>query len=469
VGRARAPAVGAASDGGALHPIAARRPDAVVSAPARRAVHDDAPGLAARRAAVALVGAVLDAGRSLDAAKGDAAITALAPSERARAGDLAAATLRWLAPTDALLGGLMTRPPTAAAQVARDALRVATVEVGVLDAPPHAAVDAAVRLAKGDARSAPLAGMVNAVARKAAEAAPAALSTPQARLAATPAWLRRRLKKAWGARRAERICDAQLFDAPLDLTLRDPAAAARWADALGAEVTPAGGLRLYDSRQISAAPGYAEGAWWVQDAAAALPARLLGDVAGLRILDICAAPGGKTLQLAAAGAHVTALDASAARLERLSENLDRTGLGADIVCADALDWRPSVAFDAVLLDAPCSATGTLRRHPDIAHLRRDGDIAQSAALQDRLLDAAWALVAPGGRLVFCTCSALPEEGEARARAFLSRTPDARPVPADPSAVGDPALLDAQGRLRTLPHQWDGGLDGFFAARFDRAP
>ena len=265
------------------------------------------------------------------------------------------------------------------------------------------------------------------------------------------------------------IAAAQLTDASLDLTVRDPAEAALWAERLGAARTPTGSLRLTRGVQLTALPGYAEGAWWAQDASAAIPARLMGAVAGKRVLDLCAAPGGKTMQLAAQGARVTALDIADARLERLRENLARTGLQAEIVVADALEWRPDAPFDAVLLDAPCTATGTLRRHPDIAHLRRDSDLGPLVALQDRMLDAAWGMVAPGGRLVFCTCSLLPQEGEARARAFRARTPDAAAVPVTAGEVGDAALIGPGGWLRARPDFWPdlGSMDGFFAARFDR--
>jgi len=428
----------------------------------------DAHGLAPRRAALGLIAAVLDDGRSLDAAKADAAMAALSGPERARAGDLAAATLRWLKPVDALLATLMRQPIAARAHVARDALRLAAAEVGALGAAPHAAVDAAVRLTKADRRAAPLAGLVNAVARRAAEAAPAHLADPAARAEAAPAWLMRRLRAEYGPA-ADAIAAAQLTDASLDLTVRDPAEAALWAERLGAARTPTGSLRLTRGVQLTALPGYAEGAWWAQDASAAIPARLMGAVAGKRVLDLCAAPGGKTMQLAAQGARVTALDIADARLERLRENLARTGLQAEIVVADALEWRPDAPFDAVLLDAPCTATGTLRRHPDIAHLRRDSDLGPLVALQDRMLDAAWGMVAPGGRLVFCTCSLLPQEGEARARAFRARTPDAAAVPVTAGEVGDAALIGPGGWLRARPDFWPdlGGMDGFFAARFDR--
>jgi 16S rRNA (cytosine967-C5)-methyltransferase len=431
----------------------------------------DPHGLAPRRAALGLIAAVLDEGRTLDAAKTDPAFAALSGPERARAGDLAAAALRWARPIDALLATLIAKPPPRRAHVARDALRLAAAEVGALGAPAHAAVDAAVRLTKADRRSGSLAGLVNAVARSAAQAAPAYLATPEARAATAPDWLARRLGAAWGKGAARAIVAAHLRDAATDLTPRDPDGAARWAEALGGEVLPTGSVRLGPGApQITAAPGYAEGAWWVQDAAAAIPARLLGPVAGRRALDLCAAPGGKTLQLAAAGARVTALDISAGRLRRLGENLARTGLDAEIVEADALDWRPKTRFDAVLLDAPCSATGTIRRHPDLPHLRKPADIAALSALQDRLLDAAWEMLAPGGLLVFCTCSLLAEEGEDRAAAFLARRADARRAAVGAAEAGDPAFVTQAGDLRTRPDMWAGrgGLDGFFAARFAKA-
>lgn len=423
----------------------------------------DPHGLRPRAAALRLISAVLDDGRSLDAARGDADMLALAAPERARAADLAGAVLRWLGPLDACLAGLMQRPPGAKARTARDALRLAVAELCVLGTPAHAAVDAAVRLAKADTASAALAGLVNAVARRAA-AAPPRLEAE----AALPRWLLRQLEQAWGDA-APALCAALAEPAATDLTLRDASAASDWAARLGAGMLPTGSLRLRNPGQITALPGFAEGAWWVQDAAAAIPARLLAVRPGERVLDLCAAPGGKTMQLAAAGAAVTALDADPKRLERVAENLARTGLAARLVAADALGWTPEAPFPAILLDAPCSATGTLRRHPDLVHLRRESDVAALAALQDRLLDAAWAMLAPGGRMVFCTCSLLPEEGEARAAAFLARTPDARRMPLTATEAGDATLVNADGELRTRPDLWrgSGGLDGFFAVRLAR--
>jgi 16S rRNA (cytosine967-C5)-methyltransferase len=430
----------------------------------------DPHGLAPRRAAVGLLGAVLDEGRTLDAAKASAGFARLAPAEKARAGDLAAAALRWLIPVDALLAEFMKKPINPSAQVARDALRLLVAEVFALETPPHAAVDAAVRLTKGHRGSAPLSGLVNAVGRRAALAAPQRLGTAEAQLATPPGWLHARLRAAWGDAIANGIVAAHLRDAPFDATARDPAEAALWAERLGAKALPTGSLRRARAPALADAPGFAEGAWWPQDAAAALPARMLGDVAGLSVLDLCAAPGGKTLQLAAAGARVTAVDSSAERLERLRENLDRTGLNAEIVVADAREWAPPEPVDAVLLDAPCSATGTIRRHPDLPHLRRAKDIAPLIALQDALLDAAWGMLKPGGRLVFATCSLLREEGEDRAAAFLKRRADANREPLAPDELGERDFVTRAGDLRTRPDMWAGrgGVDGFFAARFRKA-
>jgi 16S rRNA (cytosine967-C5)-methyltransferase len=366
--------------------------------------------------------------------------------------------LRWLRPIDARLKTLMHKPLLPKAAVARDALRLAVAETAVLDTPDHAAVDAAVRLTKAAPEGAALAGLVNAVARKAV-AMPLALD-PETAL---PGWMVERVRRAWKSETSA-LLRAMTSDAPLDLTLREPAEGPTWTGRLGAILLPNGSLRLYEPGQITTLPGYAEGAWWVQDAAASLPARLLNARPGERVLDLCAAPGGKALQLAAGDCAVTALDMAADRLARVAENLDRTGLSATLVEADALTWQPTAPFPAILLDAPCSATGTLRRHPDLPHLRRDSDIAALLALQDQLLDAAWRMLAPGGRLVYATCSLLHEEGEDRIRTFLARNPDAALQHVSADEASDGAFVTEAGMLRTRPHAWDGGLDGFFAAR-----
>ena len=422
------------------------------------------PGLAARRGAAGLIAGVLERRETLAdlvAAEGGP-LARLDPPERARAQALATGVLRHLGRIDALLDGFLRKAPPPAA---RDALRVAVAEIHLDAVPPHAAVDGAVRLAQAHPKGRHLSGLVNAVARRVAEGGAALWqAAPEAPL---PDWIAAPVRAAWGDAVLAAIEAAQRVPSPVDLTLKG-------ADLSGieAERLPTGSLRLRGRPRISTLPGYEAGAWWVQDAAAALPARLLGPAPGARVLDLCAAPGGKTLQLAAAGARVTALDISAPRLRRLRENLARTGLAAEIVAADALAWTPEAPFDAILLDAPCSATGTLRRHPDLPYLRSGQDLPALTGLQEALLTRAWSFLRPGGRLVYCTCSLLPAEGEARVAAFLASNPDARQLRADPAALGiEAGWLDAAGALRTRPDFWPdrGGMDGFYAALLEKSP
>ncbi|MFO1209080.1 MAG: transcription antitermination factor NusB [Amaricoccus sp.] len=417
------------------------------------------PGLAAREAAAGLLAGVLDRHRSFgdQVEAADGPLDGLAPDERARAQRLAAETLRHLGRIDAVLQGFLSRRPPA---VALNALRLAVAELYLDGTPAHAAVDGAVRLARaGEPR---LAGLVNAVGRRVAENAAAWEAAPEAGL---PDWLAQPVKAAWGAEAAEAIAAAHRREAPLDLTLRNPAEAEAWSAALGAERLSTGSLRLARGAQVSALPGYDAGAWWMQDAAAALPVRLLGGLAGQRVLDLCAAPGGKTLQLAAAGAEVVALDASDARIGRLRENLARTGLAAEVVVADALAWEPDGRFDAVLLDAPCTASGTIRRHPDLPFLRRDRELRRLVELQAALLERAAGWVKPGGRLVYCVCSLLPAEGERQVARLLAAVPGTRMVAPDGVAGVEAGWVDATGGLRLRPDFWPerGGMDGFYAA------
>ncbi len=385
--------------------------------------------------------------------------------ERAEARALADLALRRLGQVDDALGRFVDRPPPGPG---RQILRLMATELLFAGTPPHAAVDLGVRLAQGAKSTARLAGLVNAVGRRLAEGGAAIVAAQDAAGLNQPAWLGARLARDWGADAARAIALAHLAPAPHDLTPKAEADAEALARELGARLMPTGSVRLSERPQLSALPGYATGAWWVQDAAAALPARLIRAPQGRRVLDLCAAPGGKTMQLAAAGARVTALDLSEARMRRLSENLRRTGLAAETVMADALAWTPDAPFDAVLLDAPCTATGTIRRHPDLP-LRTDGSgLPELIALQGRLLDRAFGWLAPGGTLVFCTCSLLRDEGEAQADAFLARTPGAALAPIMSDEAIPPEFV-ADGRLRTRPDQWAefGGVDGFFAARFVR--
>ena len=434
---------------------------------------DAAPGLVARAGALDLIGAVLDRGAMLDEAG-----LGGSPAERAEARGLADLTLRRLGQIDDALGRFVGRTPK---PPVNHVLRLMAAELLFAGTAPHAAVDLGVRLVKRVRGAAKLSGMVNAVGRRLAEQGAEIAAGQDAARLNTPGWLWKQLSADWGAAAARAMALAHLTPAPHDLTphdvkLADEAEVGALAREIGAEVLATGSLRLAARPQISALAGFAEGAWWAQDAAAALPARLIPEAKDKRVLDLCAAPGGKTMQLAAAGARVTALDISAGRMARLGENLARTGLAAECVVADALEWAPDLAiagpFDAILLDAPCSATGTIRRHPDLPHRltrgRKGPDLKALTGVQARLLDRAAGWLAPGGVLVFCTCSLSRAEGEDQARRFLKRSPGLKRLPIEPGEAGIPAeFLTPEGDLRTRPDLWAerGGIDGFFAARF----
>ena len=413
----------------------------------------DPTGLAPRRAAHHLLMQVTDTHRLLSEAIGAGALDHLAPPDRARAQRLATETLRGLDRADRLLKPhLKKRPPLAV----QNALRLGTVEIAHGEA-PHGVVNAYVDLIGRSKRHASMKGLVNAILRKITPADWAKAPVP-----VMPRWLRQPLVEAWGRSVMAHIEAAHFAGAPLDLTAKtDPEAL---ADHLGGTLLPTGSVRLTDPGQVSDLPGYATGDWWVQDAAAALPVKLLGDVTGLTVLDLCAAPGGKTLQLAAGGATVTAVDASGTRLARVAENLARTGLTAETRAMDAFDVTGQ--WDAVLLDAPCSATGTIRRHPDLPHAKDGSEFGFLIGQQARLIDHALTLVKPGGRLVFCTCSLLPDEGEVQAEEALARHPGLVPDRTALDRPGiDPAWITEEGGLRTRPDHWRdlGGMDGFYMA------
>ncbi|MEA2822261.1 MAG: rRNA (cytosine967-C5)-methyltransferase, partial [Bradyrhizobium sp.] len=343
-------------------------------------------------------------------------------------------------------------------------------QIMFLDIPDHAAVDLSVRLVQADRRDIRYAGLVYAVLRRIARGeGAAALAKLEPLDLDTPEWLRARWVKAYGADTAHAIARANRLEPPLDLTVKaDPE---RWAAELGGIVLPTGSVRLAAHGPIPALPGYGDGAWWVQDAAAALPARLFGDVPDKTIADLCAAPGGKTAQLVQAGAKVTAIDRSPNRVARLRDNFSRLALEAAMVVADATEWQSEQKFDGVLVDAPCASTGTIRRHPDVAWLRQELDIGALMALQKRLLQKAVALLKPGGTLVYCTCSLEPEEGEQAVAALLDAESGMRRAPIEAGEVAGLAeILTPEGDLRTLPCHLPhadprlGGLDGFYAAR-----
>jgi len=421
-------------------------------------------GMTARQAAARLLTGVTDGKASLADQIGGGALERLSPGDRARAQRLALAALRNLGRADAELKPHLRKRPPAEVQAI---LRVAVAEMLGEGAAAHGVVSEAVSAVRALGRSGDrFAPMANAVLRRVGEGGGAIWARREAD--ALPGWLRGRLQSAYGKKAVIAMEAAQAKGAPLDLTPKDGNEKAL-AERVGGVTLPTGSVRIAGSVQVSDLPGYAAGDWWVQDAAAALPARALAAAPGEHVLDLCAAPGGKTLQLAATGARVTALDLSEARMGRLSENLARCRLSAETVVADALAWAGG-PFDAILLDAPCSATGTIRRHPDLPFVREASGLKEIAALQAAMVDHAVTLLKPGGRLVFATCSLLPEEGERQAKGAMDRHAD---LVADQEALAlpgvDPDWIGPEG-LRLRPDYWPdaGGMDGFFVAAFRRS-
>lgn len=429
-------------------------------------------GSGARAAAHAVLDAVLGQGQALDdALAGSPALAGLSARDRAFARLMIATTLRRLGQIDKLVAHCLVRPLPHQAASVQNVLRLGATQIAFLGTPAHAAVNETVRLLRAR-RTERYRGLANAVLRRLVREGADLRKPHDAARLNTPDWLWQSWSRSWGEGTARAIAAMHLAEPPLDITVRDDPNG--WAARLDAVVLATGTLRRRTG-PVEDLPGFAEGGWWVQDAAAALAGRavlagLEGDPQGWRIADLCAAPGGKTAQFAAAGARVTALDISAERLARLARNLARLRLEAELVEADLRRWKPAQAFDAVLLDAPCSGTGTIRRHPDITWLKRPADVARMAELQRALLEAAARAVGPGGRLVYSVCSLQPEEGAMVVDAFLSKDGRFFREAIQPGDIpGADAFLSPAGDLRTLPCYLSahGGLDGFYICRLGR--
>jgi 16S rRNA (cytosine967-C5)-methyltransferase len=426
---------------------------------ARHSKHEDVPGLPARRAALRLLDAVLRRGDPLELALHGAA-QGLPPVDRALVHAIAAETLRHLPDLDALIDSA-TKQPLPDDAKARMVLRIALIQVLALGTAPHAAIATALPLVDGGPRK-----LVHGVFGTVTRAEPMLPNPPT-----LPDTVAARWAAQWGEAMPQAAAYAYAVRPPVDLSLRDASETQSWAEKLGGESFAPGHVRLPGQAVITELPGFAEGAWWVQDLAASCPARLLGAGEGRTVLDLCAAPGGKTMQLAAAGWQVTAVDQSKKRLERLSDNLTRTGLAAAIVVADLRQWEPAVPVDAILLDAPCTATGIYRRHPDVLHRIGPRQIDELAALQAELLGRVAGWLKPGGTLVYATCSLEQAEGEDQVRAFLPEHRDFTLQPALQAELPDQIAPCAEGWMRTLPDTLadKGGADGFFIARLARVP
>lgn len=414
---------------------------------------------------------VLYRGRAFDDAfAGHEALGKMESRDRAFVRLLVATALRRLGQIDAVLAACLDKEVPARHAIVRDILRLGCAQLLFLKTAAHAAVDTAVRLT-GERGRGGYTGLVNAVLRRVSRGGEQMIGGQDAARVNTPGWLWDSWVSAYGEETARAIAEANLEEAPLDITVKTDAA--KWAQTLGASVLATGTVRRAahtHAGPITELPGFSEGAWWVQDAAAAIPATLLGNVAGKTVIDLCAAPGGKTAQLAARGAKVVALDTSRSRMDRIAENLKRLGLAAELLREDALSWRPREKAPFVLLDAPCTATGAMRRHPDIAYLKTAADVKRLTGIQDRLLDAAAQMVVAGGMLVYSTCSLQKEEGPERIAAFLARANEFSREPIAAAEVGGQAeMVTAEGDLRTFPfHLRDrGGIDGFYAARLRR--
>jgi len=421
----------------------------------------------AREAALATLGRILDKNQDLDRVLA-ALPDDMHPRDRAFVRQLVATCLRQLGRIDDLIDTSLRKPLPPRMTVVRHILRLGITQLLFMDVPNHAAINTSVDLLgrQKDKRTAGFKGLVNAVLRRMTRQGKSLLHKQDA-TQNLPDWLFEPWESAYGGEAVSDIVTTQSIEPPLDLSLKPGEDAEHWAKELDADILPTGSLRRKSGGRIEDLPGYGDGLWWVQDTAASLPATLLGNVKGQHVIDMCAAPGGKSMQLAAAGAQVTAVDRSANRLTRLKENMTRLGLEAQIITADGVEWTPDAPVDAVLLDAPCSTTGTLRRHPDVAWLKGQEDVDKLVPLQAKLLAHCASYVRPGGLMVYCVCSLQPEEGAAQIEAFLADNPDWQRQQITPSDAHIlPEMITPEGDLRTLPSMLAdaGGMDGFLAAR-----
>lgn len=428
------------------------------------------PGLSPRRAALDVL-TLLRKGRTLDHALQQCrTFNVLTGSDRALARNLVSTILRNRGAIDDIVGQYLDRPLPEKSIEVQDILRLATSQLLFLDIPPHAAVATAVELASEKRETAGYKNLVNAIARKISDKGKTKLAKLPTRVN-TPGWLWRAWERNFGGATARKIAEAHQHIAPLDLIFQGDADPALFAEHPDLISLMSNHVRLTGVSNVPELPGFNDGKWWVQDLAASLPARLAGNITGKQVLDLCAAPGGKTLQLAAMGAQVTAVDISTPRLRRVTENLARTGLTAELITADILEWTPPNSPEVVLLDAPCSATGTIRRNPDVIWSKREDEVRQLARLQTQFIDRSLGFLKPGGLLIYCVCSLQKEEGEDQAKAVMARHKDITVEPVKPEEIGNlPGLITQQGYLRTLPgHLADkGSMDGFFAMRLRKA-
>ncbi|MGV3550478.1 RsmB/NOP family class I SAM-dependent RNA methyltransferase [Rhizobium sp.] len=433
--------------------------------------HPSKPGLQARMTAVKLLAAVVEQKTSLDGMMdeehGNPAYSALSPADRALVRAILNSCLRQLTRIDAIFDRFLDKPLPDGARNLRHILAVASAQILFLDVPDHSAVDLAVEQARRDPRSSRFANLVNALLRRLGREKASVLAEVSADVPVFPAWFQQRLEHVYGTEAARAIGEICLTPAPIDLTVKRDAAA--WAERLGGSVLPTGSVRLPDfDGSVTELAGFPEGDWWVQDAAAAIPAKLFGDLTGKSVADLCAAPGGKTAQLVLLGGDVTAVEQSASRMKRLKSNLSRLGMTAEFLQSKLEDIAPEPRFDAILLDAPCSSTGTIRRHPDVFWAKDMGDVEKLAGLQARLLRHAFSLLKPGGVLVFSNCSLDPLEGEELVEAFLKDNSHAKRKPVSASDwPGLEAAIDANGDVRTTPAML-GGMDGFYACVLTRS-